>query len=71
MYPASTGPRYIPGGSTNAVMCLVVAGLALLLRFLHIRENKRLERVETEAAAGVTEAQPRADQPAPGFRYIY
>jgi hypothetical protein len=71
MYPASTGPRYIPGGSTNAIMCLVVAGLALLLRFLHIRENKKLEKAETDAAAGVVEARPRADQPAPGFRYIY
>lgn len=74
MYPASTGPRYIPGGSTNAAVCLVVAGLALLLRFLHKRENKKLERAE-QAALGEDVAEgpmPAArDRPAPGFRYIY
>lgn len=74
MYPSSTGPQYIPGGSTNSVVCLLVAALALLLRFVHIRENKKLEQVERELdERGITEDQaPVArDQPPIGFRYIY
>ncbi|EHK98580.1 putative Uncharacterized transporter [Glarea lozoyensis 74030] len=49
MYPKSAGPRYIPGGSANAVICLLVAIFAVILRFVHIRENKKLEMVEAEA----------------------
>ncbi|SPO07182.1 related to putative tartrate transporter [Cephalotrichum gorgonifer] len=74
MYPSSTGPQYIPGGTTNAVVCLIVATLALILRFIHIRENKRIEQAEREMEEmGNSEGQLTAvrDQPPPGFRYIY
>ena len=74
MYPSSTGPQYVPGGTTNSVVCLIVAALALLLRFLHIRENKKLEQVEREMEeTGNVGAQHqmKADQPPVGFRYIY
>lgn len=74
MYPSSTGPQYVPGGSANAVVCLVVAALALLARFVHIRENKKLEQAEREMdEMGTTERQSSAapDQPPVGFRYIY
>lgn len=69
MYPASTGPRYIPGGSANTVICLIVAGLALILRFVHIRENKKLEQAEVAARDGAVATEGR--RPAAGFRYIY
>ncbi|KFA68079.1 hypothetical protein S40285_02597 [Stachybotrys chlorohalonatus IBT 40285] len=76
MYPSSTGPQYTPGGSANAVICLLVAALALVLRFLHIRENKKLEQAERDAAQsaelgkklGVDLSQEKR---AYGFRYIY
>jgi len=48
MYPASAAPRYLPGGSANAAICLIVALVALLLRFVHIHENKKLARAEVE-----------------------
>jgi cyanate permease len=32
IYPATDGPRYLPGGSAVAGLCLVVAGLAFTLR---------------------------------------
>lgn len=74
MYPSSSGPQYIPGGSTNAVVCLVVASLALVLRFVHKRENRKLEQVEQAAlVADATEqsAPVVRDTPMAGFRYIY
>ncbi|KAM5341437.1 hypothetical protein ACJ41O_014468 [Fusarium nematophilum] len=76
MYPSTDGPQYIPGGSANAAICVVVALLALVLRYIHKRENKKLEQAENEAAnmaqeggktpAGLSDGAPRA-----GFRYIY
>lgn len=74
MYPSSTGPQYVPGGATNSVVCLLVAALALVLRFVHIRENKKLEKAEREAeeAGGVESQAPVApDHPPAGFRYVY
>ncbi|KAI9158066.1 transporter [Paramyrothecium foliicola] len=76
MYPSSTGPQYIPGGSANAVICLLVAALALILRYIHIKENKKLEQAEL-AAAGTEDAGIKAsgstggNKRAVGFRYIY
>jgi hypothetical protein len=75
MYPASSGPQYIPGGSANAVICLVVAVLALVLRFIHIKENKKLEAAELEPATSKFETKGNAEEAyekrATGFRYIY
>jgi hypothetical protein len=68
MYPSSAAPQYVPGGSANAVICLFVAGLALALRWLHMKENKKLERAETEASGDVVEGEERR---AVGFRYVY
>lgn len=70
MYPSSAGPRYIPGGSANAAISVGVAILALVLRWLHQWENKKLEKAEEEAAqsqGGETEGETRAV----GFRYVY
>ncbi|KAL2760171.1 hypothetical protein ACRALDRAFT_1054004 [Sodiomyces alcalophilus JCM 7366] len=68
MYPSSDAPQYVPGGSANAVVCLVVAALALLLRFLHKWENKKLERAET---GGADPEGHEGDRRAAGFRYVY
>lgn len=75
MYPSSDGPQYKPGGSANATVCVIVALLALLLRYLHKWENKKLERAEKETAeaeeeggkitVGSTQGLRR-----PGFRYV-
>lgn len=76
MYPASTGPQYVPGGSTNSVVCLMVAALAIALRFIHKWENKKLERAEQEqmasGEAGLKDpVEATVDQRGAGFRYVY
>ncbi|KAK3396864.1 major facilitator superfamily domain-containing protein [Sordaria brevicollis] len=73
MYPASAGPQYIPGGSANSVICLLVGLLALGLRYLHKWENKKLEKVEREEAENPETAavDVSGDRRAAGFRYIY
>ncbi|KAK3386697.1 major facilitator superfamily domain-containing protein [Podospora didyma] len=74
MYPASAAPQYVPGGSTNTVVCVLVGALALALRFLHKRINRKLEEAEVEdannAAAGISETTD-IDRRAVGFRYVY
>lgn len=72
MYPSSASPRYIPGGTANAVICLLVALMAVIMRQVHIRENRKLEAAEREPADGGSErAQHHGDRRAAGFRYVY
>lgn len=68
MWPSSTGPRYIPGGSATAAILLIVAGLALTIRLLHTRMNKRLEEAEASQDVRSTEMD-KPDSPPFGFRY--
>jgi hypothetical protein len=72
MYSASQSPRFIPGGTANAVVCLLTAAMAGLLRWIHIRENKKLAQAEEEAAAAgdpdLVEDHFQ-ERRAPGFRY--
>ncbi|KAF5026450.1 hypothetical protein F66182_1437 [Fusarium sp. NRRL 66182] len=76
MYPSSHGPQYTPGGSANTAICVLVALLALMLRYVHKHENKKLERAEAEVAEMQDEGD-KADMAATrglreiGFRYIY
>ncbi|KAK4503294.1 hypothetical protein PRZ48_006722 [Zasmidium cellare] len=70
MYPSSAAPQYIPGGSANAAISVCVALMALLLRVLHQRENKKLEIAEQEAAQS-GEAAETQDRRGLGFRYVY
>jgi hypothetical protein len=76
MYPSSDGPQYTPGGSANAAICVLVALLALLLRYVHKWENKKLDRAENGANA-VAQESGKVDLAAgselreSGFRYIY
>ncbi|CRG87008.1 putative transporter C1002,16c [Talaromyces islandicus] len=66
IYPTSEGPRYIKGQSVCAAFMFFTAILAFTLRFLLIRDNKKLER-----------KQPKTDQTStagvenygPSFRY--
>ncbi|RMZ08949.1 hypothetical protein D0860_04457 [Hortaea werneckii] len=67
MYNAAAAPQYVPGGSANAAISLCVGLLALVLRWLHQWENKKLERAEQEGA----EEDGEGEQRAPGFRYVY
>jgi hypothetical protein len=60
----------MPGSAGNAVVCVVAALLALALRIIHKRENKKLEKLEAEGIAdpaGVA----GGDQRGLGFRYVY
>lgn len=72
MYPSEDEPQFIPGGSANAVICILVAALAFVLRLIHIKENKKLELAERQGhlgdgvAVGDTDPELRAI----GFRYI-
>lgn len=66
MYPASAAPQYVPGGSANSALCFFVAVLAFVIRLVHIRENKKLERAENEQV----ESGGDVDRRAQGFRYV-
>jgi HAMP domain-containing protein len=52
-------------------MCILTAVLALVLRFVHIRENKKLESAEQEVEGGKVAADATQERRAAGFRYIY
>ena len=67
MWPSSTGPRYIPGGIATAGIAAVVALLALIIRLVHVRINKNIEKAESSAVARSSNSP--AARPA-GFRYI-
>jgi hypothetical protein len=69
MYPVPDGPRFIPGGSANACICFAVALMAVLIRFIHIRENKKLEKIENEGV-GAGQESSEIDTRAIGFRYV-
>lgn len=70
MYPSSASPRYIPGGTANTIICLLVAVMAAVLRWVHLRENKKLEAAE-EDAADAGDAKAGGERRVAGFRYIY
>lgn len=70
MYPSSASPRYIPGGTANAIICLLVAVMAAVLRWVHIRENKKLEAAE-ESSANADGGKMDIERRTAGFRYVY
>lgn len=73
MYPATAAPRYIPGGTANTVICLMVALLALVLRFVHVKENRELGKLEEQGLAdgGQAAIEAGGDRRTTGFRYVY
>lgn len=62
MYPATDGPRYLPGGVSTAAVALLVAALALMLRAILARQNKKLAERESLEDGG-----PGGRE---GFRYV-
>ena len=58
MYPESDGPKYVAGGVALAIVCLVNAVTALVIRFCLGKENKKAEMREESEGIGR------------GFRYI-
>jgi hypothetical protein len=73
MYPASDGPRYLPGGSATAAVAFLVAVLAFVTRLVLKRQNEKLaEREMFEASDGGIDNLHDADAEASrvGFRYI-
>lgn len=70
LYPSVHEPQYMPGSVGNACVCIVAALLALSLRFIHKRENRKLEEKE---AAGIADPANIASGDARGFgfRYVY
>lgn len=72
MYPSSASPRYIPGGTANAIICLLVALMAVVMRRVHILENKKLEAAEEHPRpADGDSVDADGDRRAVGFRYVY
>lgn len=63
MWPSSSGPRYVPGGSATAAVALLVAVMAVVIRTVHVKMNKGLQHRENVEDDEALEA-PR------GFRYI-
>lgn len=72
MYPSTDGPRYIPGGASTAAVAVLVAILALVIRFVLNRQNKELAKKEfVDSEGGVVNMHAdRPDARAVGFRYI-
>ncbi|CAG8267545.1 unnamed protein product [Penicillium salamii] len=68
MWPSSSGPRYIPGGSATAAIAFLVAVLAFIIRLVHAHMNKRLDEEENSEvqATGLGDLETRVV----GFRYI-
>lgn len=69
MWPSSSGPRYIPGGSATAAIAFLVAVLAFIIRLVHAHMNKILdedESSEISPAGGPADLETRVV----GFRYI-
>lgn len=68
MWPSSSGPRYIPGGSATAAIALFVAILAFVIRIVHSRMNRQLE--EAEVSNDIPQDIDDPETRAIGFRYI-
>ncbi|KAJ5288891.1 hypothetical protein N7478_001921 [Penicillium angulare] len=70
MWPASSGPRYLPGGSATAAIALLVALVALVIRLVHARMNKQLEAAEASQDLPMDSNDPASESRTTGFRYI-
>ncbi|KAJ5481266.1 hypothetical protein N7475_000078 [Penicillium sp. IBT 31633x] len=68
MWPSSSGPRYIPGGSATAAIELLVALVAIVIRRVHIQMNKWLDESDSfqDSQSNPNELESRAI----GFQYI-
>ena len=65
MYPESDGPRYVLAMSVNCATCFLAIVMATVMRFVLVRENKKLDRIFNTTVAGAA-----ADEGIKkGFRY--
>jgi hypothetical protein len=69
MWPSSSGPRYIPGGSATAAIAFLVAVVAFIIRLVHVRMNKRLDEAEPSADVHLSDPSDLETRVI-GFRYI-
>ncbi|KAK9475922.1 major facilitator superfamily domain-containing protein [Lipomyces japonicus] len=58
MYPSSQSPRYLTGGTVNAIICLLVASMAFIIKLVLWWKNKKLATAEAQANAPI------------GFRFV-
>ncbi|KAI5865948.1 allantoate permease [Durotheca rogersii] len=71
MFPSRDGPRYAPGGYSTAAIAALVAVMTVIIRFVLIRSNKKLEERENFEASGQgAGAESDPDRRMVGFRYI-
>ncbi|CRG83538.1 hypothetical protein PISL3812_00890 [Talaromyces islandicus] len=75
LYPSSAAPQYIFGGATIAGVGVLCICLAVVVRFILVNENKKLDEIEragVSAAPGLTVTdRERKDLARTGFRYMY
>lgn len=69
MWPDSSGPQYIPGGSATAAIALLVAIIAFIIRIVHAKMNHNLEEQESTRNLQTTGAD-HLETRSSGFRYI-
>ncbi|GAQ42215.1 MFS transporter [Aspergillus tubingensis] len=67
MWPSSSGPRYIAGGSATAGIALLVAIIAFVIRAVHLRMNKELDAAEQDRGGHEVDNLEARNA---GFRYI-
>ncbi|XRM43113.1 hypothetical protein ABZX51_006317 [Aspergillus tubingensis] len=67
MWPSSSGPRYIAGGSATAGIALLVAIIAFVIRAVHLRMNKALDAAEQDRGGHEVDNLEARNA---GFRYI-
>lgn len=76
LYPSSAAPQYVFGGATIAGVGVVCMACAITMRFILVRENKKLDQVEREGDFALAphlsvKERERRDLARTGFRYIY
>lgn len=71
MYPSTDEPRYLAGGAATAAVAFSVAAMAVLIRIILKKQNKKLsEREIMESNVGGNDTRAGQDVRATGFRYI-
>ncbi|RIB00619.1 major facilitator superfamily domain-containing protein [Gigaspora rosea] len=66
LYPTNDGPRYFKGHITNAFLLVLVVILAVIVRFMLINENKKMDQ---KIMIGNSDTK-RQDNEVSNFRYI-
>jgi hypothetical protein len=69
MWPSSSGPRYIPGGSATATIAFLVAVISFVIRLVHVHMNKQLDEIEPSDDAQPSDPSDLETRVI-GFRYI-